>query len=79
MDSLDEKDDAEKLDKGRILIVAVALLLLVIGIVIVNAIWQHLKIAPYKAQCESNPRLRYAQNCTTYQDCVKKCSEALAS
>jgi hypothetical protein len=53
--------------------VFVIIILIFAGIAAILYFYHGATIAPFKATCENNPRLRYAQNCTSYADCVNKC------
>lgn len=54
----------------------VVIVIMVVGVLIFGAfvLNDHFKTGPYKAICEKNPRLRYAQACNDLQDCVDKCA-----
>lgn len=56
--------------------------ILLIGLIIAGTVvglWyvDTTKAAPYKERCEENPRLRYANNCSSYSECVDKCTTVL--
>lgn len=35
---------------------------------------EHFELQEHRASCENNPYLRYAQNCSNYDECVTLCA-----
>jgi len=57
---------------------AIVICLFVIGVFIAFFFILHdHNIEEYRAECASNPRLRYAQECSNNDDCITKCMERL--
>lgn len=76
-DDDDKPGGASKYD-GAVILFVIGMLFL-IGAIAFGAykVYEHNAEAPLKQACESNPRLRYTNNCTTYDDCVQQCVTVL--
>lgn len=69
-----EMDDID----GSMVKAFVLVIVLIIGIVIVTWYGIHtIQLRPYEKECTENPRLRYAQECTTQKDCIQLCARRL--
>lgn len=64
-------------DLDSVFTIIVIVLFLVAAIIALFMLAHHNAIEEYRVDCESNPRLRYAINCTTIKDCTSKCMEKL--
>lgn len=40
-------------------------------------VWDFVTTSQHKTNCENNPRLLYAEECGTRQECLKKCARSL--
>lgn len=60
------------------LVTAIIVSVIIIAtIAFVTTKWHSDNVAPMKKVCERNPQERYAQKCSTYDDCVEKCTTRL--
>lgn len=69
--SLDDYD-MDKI-KSALLILSIVLFI-IIGIIL---FWSYEAQQPYREVCERNPKERYGQPCTTFDDCVELCTKRL--
>jgi hypothetical protein len=67
----------DEIDFAKVIVMIVLLGIIVSMCVVLFLYKASIDEKPFVTACSNNPTLRYAENCTTHDDCINKCVQKM--